>query len=106
MSAVDLLATLKAAGVQLYRRGGRLTYAAPARVLTPAVVQELRRNKVALLALLPDDLQRPVVMFRLPCHPAGTWATAIGRPGQTRQALEDGLRERWPDVEIDSTARP
>lgn len=106
MTAARLLATLQAAGVQLCRRGGRLTYAAPARVLTPAVVQELRRNKAALLALLPDDLQRPVVMFRLPCHPPGAWATAIGRPGQTRDALEKGLRERWPDVEIDSTARP
>lgn len=106
MSAARLLETLQAAGVKLYRRGGRLTYSAPARVLTPAVVQELRQHKAELLALLPDDLQRPVVLFRLPGHPLRAWATAVGRAGESREALESGLRERWPDVVIHSTARP
>lgn len=43
---------------------------------------------------------RPVVHFRLPEHPPGAWATVIGKPGQSRDALVADLRRRWPEVEV------
>lgn len=46
------------------------------------------------------DVNRPVLHFRLPGYAPNTWATAIGRPGETVESLRADLADRWPGVEV------
>ena len=52
MTALELLATCKAVGVDLHARGGRLKYEAPVGALTPDLRSKLKQKKAELLALL------------------------------------------------------
>jgi len=52
MTALELLATCRAAGVDLHARGGRLKYEAPVGALTPALRSKLKQKKAELLAVL------------------------------------------------------
>lgn len=55
MNALSLLRDLEARGVRLEAREGWLSYEAPAGVLTPALLDELRARKQELLALLAAE---------------------------------------------------
>ena len=63
MTAGRLVARLRALGVALATDGERLTIDAPAGVLTPALLAELRGRKWALLALLAAA--EPAVAWRV-----------------------------------------
>ena len=63
MSAAALLARLRALGVALATDGDHLTIDAPAGVLTPALLAELRGRKWTLLALLAAA--EPAVAWRV-----------------------------------------
>lgn len=60
MTAAALLAALRERGVTLTAVGTRLEYDGPAAVLTPEVLDRLRRHKAALRALLSPDAPEPV----------------------------------------------
>ncbi len=62
MSAAALLGTLRALGVAVAADGEGLTLDAPAGVLTPALLAELRAHKRALLAYLAAG---PAVAWRV-----------------------------------------
>lgn len=51
-------------------------------------------------ATTDPEPMRAVVKWRSPTTPAGTWATALGAPGLTRQQVVDQLLARWPDSEV------
>lgn len=55
MSAAALLDRLDALGVTVTAAGGALTVDAPAGVLSPALLADMRRHKPAILALLTGD---------------------------------------------------
>lgn len=107
-SAETLVYELRGQGVRLWRNGDHLRVEAPRKgMLTPGVVELLKQHKAEVLALLPGvstakAIDRPVVHFRLPCTAPRAWATAIGIPGGSVEALITDLRERWPDVEVRS----
>ena len=74
MTALELLATCRAAGVDLHARGGRLKYEAPVGALTPALRSKLKRKKKELLSILsappsvtlaPTGLALPLLVIQL-----------------------------------------
>ena len=48
VTALELLTTCRAAGVDLHARGGRLKYEAPVGALTPDLRSKLKQKKVEL----------------------------------------------------------
>ena len=62
MNTATLLRDLEERGVRFEAKDGRLRYHAPAGVLTPEIIDELRAHKAELLALLaclePPDAQQ------------------------------------------------
>lgn len=91
-----LLAELKHLGVHVTRLGDQIKL----RAATPPpadVLARLREHKAELLNLLPDAQARPVVRFRVTTE---AWATALGPPGLSVDALVADLRDRWPNVEV------
>ena len=104
--AHDLLDELRQHHVHIERHGDRLQMRAPAR--PPAdLLARLKAHKPALLAALPDvDADtRHVLHFRLPEHPANAWASLVGRPGESRDAVLVSLLQRWPDAEVRHATR-
>ncbi len=57
MSALELLDTLRARGVQLAAKGDRLSYEAPAGALDVAMLEVMRAQKAALLELLSSNAE-------------------------------------------------
>lgn len=43
-------------------------------------------------------IARPVVEWRLPGHLPNAWATAIGKPGVSREELVRDILTKWPDA--------
>ena len=68
MTAAEVLVELRGRGVTLEAQGGRLRFS-PVGAVPPPLVEELRRNKAALLALVGEPV--PVVCFA--CHGADFW---------------------------------
>ena len=101
-AARDLLAELELHRVHVERHGDRLRMRAPAP--PPAdLLARIKQRKADLLDVLPDADEQPlraIVRWRSPTTPAGTWATALGAPGLTRQQVIDQLLARWPDSMI------
>lgn len=54
MTSQDLLDTLTRAGLRIRRDGDDLDVEGPASIVTPRVLDQIRRNKTALLRLLVD----------------------------------------------------
>ena len=60
MTPALLLSSLRASGVVLTAKGGKLAYDAPSGVLTAALLAELRAHKAELLALLAANDADPM----------------------------------------------
>ena len=64
-----------------------------------------RKEVLAVVSVPPSSTSekihgRSVVHFQLPDHPANSWATLVGRPGESRAAIIDFLMRRWPGAEV------
>ena len=91
MSApAELLRDLSAAGVEVRRDGDRLRVRAPKGVITTELLDRLKAEKPRLLEALRP--RRVIVRFRL--ARADGWASAIGAPGMSTEAIIRDLRER------------
>lgn len=96
----DLLRDLDRHRVTVTRDGGRVLLKAQAGDLPAELVARARTLKADLLRVIPDASALPVVHFR-PAGAAGNaWATMLGWPGESREALVEYLVERWPDAEV------
>lgn len=98
-AAQTVLDELQRRGVRVERRGDKVHMSAaapPPRDL----VERVARHKREILGLLPDSSARPVVHFRPPGGPDDAWATLLGWPGETREALVAYLHERFPGAVV------
>lgn len=88
MNAVLLLAQLKAAGASVTLNGETVDIDAPAGVLTPALLTELRAHKPEIVALL----SAPSCFDCRPTHPN---STACGGRPFTLGAVTEDSPARW-----------
>ena len=99
MNAATLLRDLTDRGVRLTRDGDSLRVRAPRGTITDDLREALLEHKPAILDLLAAAkiaaTRRPVLHFRTSTFPANAWATLIGRPGESLDALRADLRERF-----------
>jgi len=105
MSAETLLRELTDRGACLTREGPCLRVRAPRGILTQDVREALAVHKPAILELLAlarlQANRRPVLHFRVSGSPANAWATIIGRPGESIEALRDDLRSKFGPALVD-----
>jgi amino acid adenylation domain-containing protein len=101
VSATDLLRRLHRAGVRLSAADGRLSYQAPAGVMTDALRAELRAHKPALLELLtpPADNRAPLSFAQ-----QSFWLLEQLNPG-SRAAAEQCLLRLTGPLDTDALAR-
>jgi hypothetical protein len=91
MTARALLRELSDAGIEVRRDGNHLRVRAPKGTLTPTLLDRLRQEKPLLLAALASPT-RAIVRFRI--RGDAGWATALGAPGETVDAVIADLRAR------------
>jgi hypothetical protein len=109
MSAIALLAKLQGEGVTIQKHGKRLSVEGASDILTPDVMEALRRNKAELLGLLEDPARIPVqvadaIMATGPAAATGSQVAVakavLSRTGVRIMALDDGQTVGiWSDLD-------
>lgn len=97
-AAAEILAEIRAVGAVAYRRGDEVRMR-PARAITPALLDRVRRHKREPLAVLPST---PPEVAALPVAPAptehATWIVSNSSDGAVRLVVASDPGERTPAV--------